>query len=118
MIESYIYTSCTSCRNTDAILKESGVDYVSRDFFKQRFSEAELRDVLARAELTPRDALSKRSKVYKARSEEIDALDDDALLALMLEEPTLLRRPLVIGEGGAILGHSAPKLADLIAANR
>lgn len=115
VIESYIYTSCTSCRKTEAALKDSGVEYVSRDFFRDRFSEAELRHVLQKAGLSPADVLSKRSKVFLSRSEEIDGLDDDALLALMLEEPTLLRRPLVVGESGVVIGHNASKLAELIA---
>lgn len=114
MIDSYGYTSCTSCRKTDAMLKESGVDYTSRDFFRERFTKDELTGILERAGMGPRDVLSKRSKVYKARGEEIDALDDGALLDLMLEEPTLLRRPLVLGESGAILGHNPAKLAELI----
>ncbi len=114
MIETYGYTSCTSCRKTEAMLRESGVEYTSRDYFRERFSKDELTGILERAGLGPRDVLSKRSKVYKARGEEIDALDDDALIDLMLEEPTLLRRPLVLGSSGTILGHNPAKLTELI----
>lgn len=114
MIEVYGYTSCTSCRKTDAALKSSGTDYTYRDYFRDRFSREELTMILVRAGLSPRDVLSRRSKVYQARAEEIDAVDDDALLSLMLEEPTLLRRPLVIGEGMVIVGHNETQLADMI----
>ncbi len=113
-IDLYGYTSCTSCRKTDQQLKESGTDYVYRDYFRQRFSREELEAVLRQAGLTPRDVLSKRSKVYRARSAEIDALTDDQLLSLMLEEPTLLRRPIVIGGDEVVVGHNATKLAELI----
>lgn len=113
-IDLYGYTSCTSCRKTDQQLKESGVEYAYRDYFRQRFSREELEAVLDRAAMTPRDVLSKRSKVYQARSAEIDALDDENLLTLMLEEPTLLRRPIVIGDDEVVVGHNATKLADLI----
>ena len=113
-IDLYGYTTCTSCRKTDQQLKESGADYVYRDYFRQRFTRDELEQVLARAGLTPRDVLSRRSKVYQARMEEIDALDDDQLLTLMLKEPTLLRRPIVIGNDEVVVGHNATKLADLI----
>ncbi|MGC4107089.1 MAG: arsenate reductase family protein [Thermomicrobiales bacterium] len=115
MIEAYIYTSCTSCRKTVEQLKDSGVEFESCDYFRNRFTRDELKDVLTRAGLTPREILSVRSKVYKARSAEIDALDDDALLDLMLEEPTLLRRPLVIKDGAVVVGHNTGALADLIA---
>jgi Spx/MgsR family transcriptional regulator len=118
VIEAYVYTSCTSCRKTDAVLRESGVAFTSRDYFRDRFSKEELVDILKRAGLGPKGVLSKRSKVYKERGEEIDALDDEELLDLMLEEPTLLRRPLVLGSQGVVLGHNPAKLNELIEANR
>lgn len=115
MIEAYVYTSCTSCRKTIEQLKGSGTAFRSRDYFRDRFTRAELTDVLARAGLTPREILSRRSKVYLARADEIDALDGDALLDLMLQEPTLLRRPLVIKGGRHLVGHNQRALEDLIA---
>jgi Spx/MgsR family transcriptional regulator len=113
-IDLYGYTSCTSCRKTHDAIKASGVDYVYRDYFRDRFSREELAGVLSSAGLAPRDVLSKRSKVYQARSAEIDAMDDDDLLLLMLEEPTLLRRPIVMGGGEVVVGHNAGTLAQLI----
>ena len=117
-MRAYVYSSCTSCRNAEAFLAEQGATVERRDFFKQRFSVDELQAVLGSASLGPRDVLSTRSKVYKARSEEIDALDDDALLTLMTEEPTLLRRPLVIGTSGHVVGFDRDGLAALAAAER
>ena len=117
MIEAYIYSSCISCRKTEQVLKDSGTAYESRDYFRKRFSRDELKEILDNAGLNVSDVLSKRSKVYKARGAEIDALSADELLALMVEEPTLLRRPLVIGEGGVLVGHNPAKLGALIEAN-
>ena len=113
-IEMYGYRSCTSCRNTDQILTNAGADHTYRDFFRERFSRDELAELLSRTGLTPRAVLSTRSKVYKARSTEIDTMDDDHLLNLMLEEPTLLRRPLVVREGQVVIGHNPARLASLL----
>ena len=96
----------------------AGVEFAARDFFRHPFTRDELTSVLERAGLTPREVLSKRSKVYRARSSEIDALDDDKLLELMLLEPTLLRRPLVLSTTGVIVGHNAMKLDEMIDASR
>lgn len=115
MIEAYIYTSCTSCRKTVDQLKASGADFTTRDFFRDRFTRDELRALLARIGLGVRDVLSVRSKVYLERSAEIEGLDDDALLDMMLVEPTLLRRPLVVKDSESIIGHNTGKLAALIA---
>lgn len=117
MITAYLYASCSSCRKSESMLARSGTQFASRDYFKDRLTREELAAMLSGAGLTPADVLSRRSKVYVARQAEIDTLDDLALLELMVEEPTLLRRPIVIGEGEVIIGHDAGKLATMIERN-
>ncbi len=104
MIELYLYSSCTSCRNAESLLKERGVEYRRRDFFRDRFTREELVDVLERAGLTTSDVISTRAKAYRERGLAEQPLGDDELLDLMLEEPTLLRRPIAIGPGGSVVG--------------
>lgn len=114
MIKTYIYSSCSSCRKTEAWLKDAGADFVSRDYFRDRLSRHELSSLLNDAGLSVTDVLSTRSKVYKDRHAEIDGLADDALLDLMIEEPTLLRRPIVIDAGSVVIGHNPKRLESLI----
>jgi arsenate reductase len=71
--------------------------------------------VLASAGLTPREVLSKRAKPYKDLVGDRD-LSDDELLALMVQEPTLLRRPLAIKGGRATVGFDREGLATLTGA--
>ena len=85
-------------------------------FLKHRFSPEELSSLLSEAGLSARELLSTRSKVYKAGQAEIDGLADDALLNLMIEEPTFLRRPIVLGAGRVIIGHNPKKLEGMITA--
>lgn len=118
MIKAFVYSSCTSCRKTEEVLKQSSADHEIRDYFRDRFSVEELRSILKGAGLSARDVLSKRSRVFKVREAEIEALDDDALLALMVEEPTLLRRPLVVGAKGVVVGHNPRQLEMLIASQQ
>ena len=118
MISVYLYNSCTSCRKTDELLKRSGIPYQRREFFKERFTVDELRGLLRAAGLAPRDVLSKRSRVYRERDLEHRDLEDEDLLALMVEEPTRLRRPLVINGDRAIVGHKADELQEMISRHR
>jgi len=39
---------------------------------------------------------------------------DEELLGLMVQEPTLLRRPLIISPGGVALGFNQKQLQELI----
>jgi arsenate reductase (glutaredoxin) len=87
---------------------------VRRDYFKERFTVEELRALLGEIGLTPRDALSRRSRSYKARvSDRLDSLIDDELLRLMVEDPTLLRRPLAVRDGQAVVGFDRAGLTEL-----
>lgn len=111
-IELYVHPTCTSCRNAQTWMDEHGIAYERRDYFRDRFSTEELSGVLSSAGLTPRDVLSKRARAYKELIGDRD-LTNDQLLDLMIEEPTLLRRPLIISGGEAVIGYDRAGLERL-----
>ena len=113
-VELYVHPTCTSCRNAQAWLDDHDVAYERRDYFRDRFTRDELSAVLSSAGLTPRDVLSKRARAYKELVGD-RYLTDDQLLDLMIEEPTLLRRPLVISNGEAVIGFNRGGLERLAA---
>ena len=113
-LELYVHPTCSSCRNAQAWLQERDIPYRRRDYFRDRFTRDELAGVLASAGLTPRDVLSKRARAYKELVGERE-LSDDQLLDLMIQEPTLLRRPLIIAGGETVIGFDRKALGKLIA---
>lgn len=115
MIEVYIYSSCSSCRRTVETLAASGVEFRVRDYIRDRFTADQLRNLLAGVGLTPAMALSTRSRVYRQRELDVEALSDNDILNLMVEEPTLLRRPIVIKGRHVVIGHKPEELALLLA---
>jgi arsenate reductase-like glutaredoxin family protein len=96
------------------VLQASGKAYLRRDYFWDRFSVPELRARLERAGLSVTEALSTRSRAYTALNLADKHLSDDELLELMVEEPTLLRRPLVLGHGPTVVGFNASGIQALI----
>ena len=114
----YLYAGCSSCRKAEALLKERGVSFRRREFFKERFSMEELRDVLERAGMTAREALSTRSRPYAELGLAGRLLQEDELLGLMTEHPALLRRPIVIAGGRSVVGFDRGKLLALIGDDR
>ncbi len=113
-IQAYLYNSCTSCRKTDEILKESDVDYERREFFKDRFTKEELRTLLEQNNLTVQDVISTRSTPYKQHDLANRDLTDDEILDLMIEDPRLLRRPIVLSGDTVIIGHNEKQLRELV----
>jgi arsenate reductase/regulatory protein spx len=116
MITAFLYNSCTSCRKTEDVLKQSGVEYEKREFFKHRFTPEELRSLLDTVGLKPSDVLSTRSRVYKERNLAEADLTEDQMVELMVEEPTLLRRPIIVNGDRVVVGYNEAKLRDLIGA--
>lgn len=115
MIQVYVYSSCSSCRKTVEALEASGAAFEVRDYLKHRFTAGELREILTGVGLTPAMVLSTRSRIYRERELDAETLSDDELVRLMIEEPTLLRRPIVTSGEQVVIGHNPGRLASLIA---
>ena len=85
-----------------ASLSQKGVELDERDFFDDGFTEQELRDLLGG--VPPSEIFSWRSPSVKKLGLNRDDLTDDDLIRLMIEEPRLIRRPLIQVDGRLIVG--------------
>ena len=83
-----------------AWLSRADVELRSRDFFEHRFSEAELRQLFGDRPVS--DFFSWNSPSFRKMGRSRDSLTDDELVGLMLDEPRLIRRPLVVVDGEVV----------------
>ena len=84
------------------MLLQRGVELEERDFFKEPFTEDEIRGL---AEVVGADQLfAWRSPIFKKRGMAGRELSEGEMLALMLREPRLIRRPLVRIGGRLLVG--------------
>ena len=86
-----------------------GVELEERDFFKDPLSEEELRALLRGQQVS--DVFSWNSPSFKKLGLDRDTLDDDRLIAMMLEEPRLIKRPLVLVDGTLVQGRDKAALS-------
>lgn len=96
------------------MLAEHGIDYERRDYFRDAFTADELRTMLDGVGLRPSDVLSKRSRAYKELELAERDAGEDELLELMVEHPALLRRPILVREGQAVVGYDKESIESLI----
>lgn len=80
-----------------------------RDFFKEGFTEAELRALLG--DTPPADVFSWRSPSARKLGLDKDTTPPDELIRLMVGEPRLLRRPLIRANGRLIVGTDKRAMA-------
>ena len=88
------------------------MDLDERDFFQDRLTEDELRQLLAGR--PPSDFFSWKSPSFKKMGVERAQLEEDELLRMMVDEPRLIRRPLVAVGGDLIVGTDQEALTDAL----
>jgi arsenate reductase len=82
----------------------------------ERLDEAELRSLAERLQGDPPDALIRRDKRYEALGLEADGLGVDEVVAILLEHPALLQRPILDDGSAAMIGRPRSRAAAWAAA--
>lgn len=96
------------------MLGESGVTVQERQYFKQKPTLEEVQQIAALLPGGARDILSTRSRRYKELGLAEKTLTDTELMQLLVEEPGLWRRPVVIAGGQALVGFDQKRLQELL----
>ena len=112
-ITVYEKPTCTTCRNLFVLLEEEGVDFEKVDYHVLGLRTEEVEDILAKTGLSARDVLRKREPVYKELDLANRDLSEDELVALMVEHPALLQRPIVIKGDRGVLARPIEKVREL-----
>ena len=96
---------------------QNGYAVEERDYFKEPFTEAELRDLVAEVGEPGASAVfAARSPSLKKMGLTAAELSDDRKVSLMLEEPRLVRRPIIRLGDRLIIGASLKAITEAIGA--
>ena len=87
---------------------ELGVESEDRDYAKSPFSAAELEQLFAGRD--PRDFLNPKSPAFKAMGLAGQTLTPAGAIKLMVKEPNLIKRPIVIAGKEMIAGFDRERL--------
>jgi arsenate reductase (glutaredoxin) len=104
---------CSKSRQTLALLEERGISPRVVDYLKTPPSAAELKGILKTLGLRPRDLMRKEPR-YAELGLKVRVLDDDALIALMVANPILIERPIVVSGGNAAIGRSPESVLEIL----
>lgn len=98
----------------DKLLRESGIPYEKINYYIEPLSKKKLTELLRKMDLKPRDLLRKSEPVYKELGLAEDKFTDSELIALMVEHPDLLQRPIVERGERAVLGRPTENVKELL----
>ncbi|MDM7459051.1 MAG: arsenate reductase (glutaredoxin) [Paracoccus sp. (in: a-proteobacteria)] len=95
--------SCSTSRWVLGVLRDAGLAPVIRDYIAAPPGEDELRQVLARLDLSARGLIRRKETLFAEMGLGDPSLSEDALIAAMSAHPVLIERPVVLAAHGAIL---------------
>ena len=98
----------------DKLLRESGVSFEKVNYYIQPLTRKKLTELIRKMSLKPRDLLRKSEPIYKELGLAEDKFSDSELIALMIEHPDLLQRPIVERGDRAVLGRPTENVKELL----
>jgi len=88
----YQKPTCSKCRATLSLLKDSGKEFESINYYETPLTADKLREVVRKLNMTVRDILRKDEPLART----LDAVSDDELINAMVKNPDLIQRPIVV----------------------
>lgn len=110
------YPKCTTCQKTKKWLDENGVDYEPRDIKLKNPTAVELAEWHKLSGLPLKRFFNTSGLVYKGMGLAAKLLDysEEEQLDLLAENGMLVKRPLLIGGGKALVGFKEKEWEALI----
>lgn len=113
-ITIYHNPACGTSRNVLAMIRDSGEEPSIIEYLKTPPSRAELAELIARMGITPRQLLRRKGTPYDALGLDDPTFTDDRLIDLMIEQPILINRPIVVSPLGVKLCRPSEAVLDLL----
>ena len=102
-------SSCITCKKTISEVDRMNIDIQKRDFFKDPFSENELKKIIKTSGIAPKDLLRKRDKMFKELGLDANLPTDNQIIKLMVKYPGLIKRPIIINKNKTHVGKTDVK---------
>ncbi len=114
MKDQYLHNPrCSKSRQALALLEEKGVDVDVRLYLEDTPSEQEIKALVRMLEVKPVELCRKGESVYK-ESGISTATSDDDVIRLMVANPILIERPILVRGGKARVGRPPETVLEII----
>ncbi|MEH7303185.1 transcriptional regulator SpxA [Neobacillus drentensis] len=114
MVTLYSTPSCTSCRKAKAWLEEYHIDYTERNILSQPLTKDEIKYILRLTEDGTDEIISTNSKTFKELDINIESLPLQDLYELIINNPKILRRPIMVDEKRLQVGYNEEDIRSFL----
>lgn len=106
MIKIYTTPTCSSCRKAKKWLDERNVKYKEINLLTTKLTVEDINLILKNTENGFEDIISPRSKIMKEGNIDIDEMSVNELKQFIIDNPTILRRPIIVDETRLQIGYN------------
>jgi regulatory protein spx len=114
MVTVFTTPSCGSCRKAKAWFEEHQIDYSERNIIADPLTIDEIKSILRLTEEGTDEIISTNSKVFQELNVDIESLPLNALYKLIINNPKMLRRPIIIDEKRLQVGYNEDEISRFL----
>lgn len=105
---------CSKSRQTLALLEEKGIKPTIKEYLKDVPSVGELTEILKMLSMEPRELMRKNEAEFKENNLTNSSLSREELIAVMVANPKLIERPIVINRDKAAIGRPPESVLEIL----
>jgi len=113
-ITVYQKPTCGTCKSTLALLKEHGADFEAVNYYEVRLTEEQLRGLLLKLGMAARDILRSGEPLAHELGLAERQISEAELIKIMVANPDLIQRPIVVRGDEAVLCRPAENVNKLL----
>lgn len=113
MIQVFHNPRCTKSRECLAFLDELGKKYEIIKYLEVAPTVAELELIIQKLGIQPIDLVRKKEKIWIEKYKN-HQLSSDEIVAILIQNPILIERPIIINGNKAIIGRPKEVVATII----
>ena len=114
MIHIYTTPSCSSCRKAKKWFEEHHIEYKEKNIFNIQLSREDILMMLKNTENGFEDIISTRSKIFQDMNIDIEEMSMNDLVVFIIENPSVLRRPIIIENNKMQVGYNEDEIRTFI----
>lgn len=113
MIKIYHNNRCRKSREGLQVLEESGKQFEVVNYLEKVPTKKELKKIIDLLGISPIELVRKNEKIWKENFKG-KQLSNDEIIEIMIANPKLIERPIIINEDRAVIGRPTEKIFEII----
>lgn len=105
---------CSKSRQTLELVRSKTDEVEVVEYLKTPPNHEELANIVELLAISPRDLCRKKETEYKEVGLDNESLSDQDIMDLMIQNPKVIERPIVVNNGKAVIGRPPENVLDIL----